>query len=146
MAGVKGKSGPPGNLHGARHFWRSFWKRRALRPVDQWVATELDRYSAGLLSDRPDPSEGERRAIELAAEAKACRLLIWRAIQQAGFTQTGERGLCLIPAAEALPKFIGAELGALKLLGLERRAKPVQSLDDYLSVTPGVEETSEEEA
>lgn len=128
MAGIKGRSGPPGNLNNVRNPHNVFWKRRALRPQDRWVATEVDAYRAGLLRDRPDPTEAEKRAIELASESKACRLLIWRAIREAGFTEQGKDGLRLVPAAEALPKFIGTELGALKLLGLQRRAKQVNDL------------------
>lgn len=133
MAGVKGKSGPPGNMHAARHPYNVFWRRRALRSQDRWVASEVTQYRNGLLQGRPDPTEAERRTIELASEAKACRLLIWRALRESGFTEQGKEGLRLVPAAEALPKFIGAELGALKLLGLERRAKQVPSLDAYLA-------------
>lgn len=114
------------------HTWRAFWKRRALRPADKWISVEAMRYQDGLLRDRPDPTEAERRAIELASEAKACRLLIWTALRSQGFTEQHKDGLRLVPAAEALPRFIGVELGALKLLGLERRAKQVPSLDAYL--------------
>ena len=132
MAGVKGRSGPPGHLHNSKYPWRSFWRRLALKSKDRWVASEVVKYAASLLSDKPDPSAGERHAIELASEAKAARLLIWTAIGESGFTHRGRDGLALMPAAEALPKFIGAELGALKLLGLERRARAVPSLAEYL--------------
>jgi hypothetical protein len=120
-------------LNAARHHWRSFFARLALRDEDIWVRSEVTKYAAGLMSDKADPSEAERHAIELAAEAKAARLLIWSAIADSGFTRRSEDGLALVPAAEALPKFIGAELGALKLLGLQRRAKQVASLTDYLN-------------
>jgi len=133
MSGVKGRSGPPHNMNASLHHWRSFFNRLALREEDTWVRTEVRKYAAGLMSDKADPSEAERHAIELASEAKAARLLIWSAIAQSGFTRQSIDGLALMPAAEALPKFIGVELGALKLLGLERRAKPVASLSDYLN-------------
>lgn len=142
MGGQKGRSGPMGNLNASRHPWRAFWKRRALKPADRWIAVEAMRYLEGLLRDRPDPTEAERRAIELASEAKACRMLIWAALRTQGFTEPHKDGLRLVPAADALPKFIGAELGALKLLGLERRAKQVQTLDEYLSVQPAEEGTA----
>lgn len=137
MAGVKGRSGPPGNLNHVKHPWGSFWKRRALGPKDKWIAIEAARYRDGLLRDRPDPTEAEQRAIELASEAKAARLLIWRAIRETGFTETRDGGLRLVPAAEALPKFIGAELGALKLLGLERRAKMIDPIQQLLDEPEG---------
>jgi hypothetical protein len=70
-------------------------------------------------------------------------MLIWAALRTQGFTEQHKDGLRLVPAAEALPRFIGAELGALKLLGLERKAKPVQSLDAYLAGPPSDEQNGE---
>lgn len=134
MAGVKWRSGPPRNMNASVHHWRSFFARLALREEDLWVRTEVRKYASGLLSDKADPSEAERHAIELASESKAARLLIWSAIAQTGFTRRSKEGLALVPAAEALPKFIGVELGALKLLGLERRAKSTQTLAAYLEL------------
>lgn len=133
MGGKPGRSGPPLNTNAVRHPWRSFWKRLALKSEHKSVGLALVKYENALLRDKPDATEGERRTIELACEAKAARLLIWEALEGEGFTRRGIDGLALMPAAEALPKFIGAELGALKLLGLERRARPVQSLTDYLN-------------
>lgn len=138
MSGVRGRSGPVGNMNASKHHWRSFFRRLALRPEDIWIRGEVQRYAAALLSDKGDPSEAERHAIELASEAKACRLLIWKALAPAGFTRRSKDGLALVPAAADLPRFIGMELGALKLLRLERRAKNVQSLDDYLKSKPTV--------
>lgn len=125
IGGQKGRSGPPGNLNATRNPWRVFWKRRALKPEDRWIAVEAARYKDALLSDHPNPTEAERRAIELASESKACRLLIWTALKTKGFTESHPDGLRLVPAAADLPKFIGTELGALRLLGLERKVKPM---------------------
>lgn len=136
MGGVRGRSGPPGNMNASRHHWQSFFARLALREQDTWIRTEVRKYAAGLMSDKADPTEGERHAIELVAEAKAARLLIWSAIAESGFTRRSREGLALAPAAEALPKFIGVELGALKLLGLQRRAKTVLTLEAYLRSKP----------
>ena len=133
MAGKPGRSGPPGNLNAAQHHWRSFFARLALRDEDRWIRAEVQRYARALLSDKGNPSEAERHAIELAAEAKGARLLIWAAIAQSGFTRRSREGLALVPAAADLPKFIGVELGALKLLGLQRRAKLAPSLTEYLN-------------
>lgn len=128
VAGKKGRSGPPGNMNAARHGWSVYLKRRALPKSAQWAAIEALKYRDGLLRERPDPTEAERRTIELAVEAKVVRLLIWRAIREQGLTRQGEDGLRLVPAAEALPRFIGVELGALKMLGLERRPKDIGDL------------------
>ncbi len=57
MAGKRGKSGPPGNLNSAKHPWRSFWRRRALKPGDRWILPVLEHYTLALESDKPDMTE-----------------------------------------------------------------------------------------
>ena len=50
---VKGKAGAQlGNLNGAVHPWRAFWKRRALRPEDRWVMSLVENYERGIEEDR----------------------------------------------------------------------------------------------
>ncbi|MEE8075868.1 MAG: hypothetical protein V3T60_09625, partial [Candidatus Binatia bacterium] len=64
MAGKKGRSGPVGNLNAVKNPWRSFWKRRALRPEDRWLAPVLDGYLDDLISDKgglDSITSGERR-------------------------------------------------------------------------------------
>ena len=50
MGGKAGRSGPVGNLNAARHPWRSFWHRRALRSEDKWILPVLEGYAAGWLA------------------------------------------------------------------------------------------------
>lgn len=133
MAGVKGRSGPPGNLNGCRRPWAAFWRRRALRPQDRWAAGLAARYEAELLADRPDPSATERRLIELAALARGCSVLILSALSEAGITRRVDGAVETMPAVRELGRFVLAEQRCVQTLGLERRAKPVPSLEDYLS-------------
>jgi hypothetical protein len=69
----------------------------------------------------------------VAATAKGCTLLILNELKKSGFTCMIDGALELTPAARELPRFLGVELSALKLLGLERRAKPIDTLAEVLS-------------
>ena len=132
MAGKPNRSGPPGNTNASKYGWRSVARRGLVRPKDAWVNRLLDRYIEALLADKPACTAGEQHAAEVAGMAKACSLLILNELKQSGFTSTIDGVLELTPAARELPRFLGVELSALKLLGLERRAKPTTSLPEYL--------------
>lgn len=130
MGGKKGRSGPPGNLHGSKHPWRAFWRRRALRPEDQWIANVIASYAPGLLSDKPEASEALKRVTELAQAARGCLLLCFAQIGREGlFTPDGT----LTPAGEAVTRFGMMELRALQTVGMERAAKPVPTLADVIA-------------
>jgi hypothetical protein len=130
--GQPGRSGPPGNLNASRHPWRSFWKRRALRASDRWILPTLEQYSAGLSSDKPNLSEAEARVIEIAQTARGATMLILAEAARSGFIVNGEHGWDLAPGAKELAKFLSVERNCLRTLGLERRAKPLPALADYL--------------
>jgi hypothetical protein len=132
VAGVKGKSGPVGNLNACDHPWRAFWRRRALRPQDKWAAAFAELYEAGLLSDKPDASEGERRVIELAGTARVCVVLILSESRRSGFIQQTKDGWDLTPGMKELARFMTVEQRCLQTLGLERRSKSVGTLQEYL--------------
>ena len=132
MAGKPGRSGPPANLNATKHPWRVFWRRRVVRETDRWVPALLDDYAAGLASDKPDMTESEQRLVEIALTARGCTALILAECQRSGFIRTVNGSWDLAPGARELVKFLTAERSALQAVGLERRAKPVQSLSDYL--------------
>ena len=67
MSGVKGKSGPLGNLNATRMPWRVFWRRRALRREDRWILPVLEGYAHGLEADKPGLTEAERRLTTIVA-------------------------------------------------------------------------------
>jgi hypothetical protein len=138
------KGGQPGNLNQTRHAWAVYWRKRALRPEDRWIASLLGDYAAGLVSDRGGP-EGvtatEARMVELAALARGCTMLV--------LAEAAKRG-GLIPAGKgpdlpaALARFATVEARCLLGLGLERRAKPVPALQEYLAERYGPKTTAAE--
>jgi hypothetical protein len=133
MSGVKGRSGPPGHLHNAKYPWRSFWRRRALKAEDRWILPVLEGYSGGLLSDRPDASEAERRCVEVAQIARGASMLILAEAARSGFI-TPKNGMWdLSPGAKELAKFLSIERASLQTLGLQRRVKDVTTLAELLS-------------
>ena len=128
MAGIKGRSGPPGNLNGSRLPWRSFWKRRALKQEDKWILPTLEGYAAGLASDKPSLTEAEARMIEIGQIARGASMLILAEAARSGFIEKADGSWNLAPGARELAKFLSVERSALQTLGLERRAKPVNDL------------------
>jgi hypothetical protein len=132
MAGKRGKSGPPGNLNSTRHPWRTFWRRRALRPEDRWILPVLEGYTAALESDKPDMTETERLMAQNAQTARGAVMLILAEVSRSGFITRRDGSWDVTPGAKELAKFLGAERGALQAIGLERRARPTPSLQDYL--------------
>lgn len=103
-----------------------------MRAEDKWILPTLEGYAGGLLSDRPDASEAERRCIELAQIARGASMLILAEAARSGFIHKRDGSWDLAPGAKELGKFLSIERSALQTLGLNRRAKSVQSLDDYL--------------
>ena len=101
-----------------------------------WVRRPLALYTAGLLEDKPHPTAGERNVIALAATAQGCTLLIMNELKQKGFTYMSHGQLELVPAARELSRFLSVELSALRVLGLERRLRPVLTLTDYCRRRP----------
>lgn len=139
MAGVKGRSGPPGHLHNSRHPWRSFWRRRALRAADRWILPMLETYSRGLLSDKPDASEAERRCVEVAQIARGATMLILSEAARSGFIVKENGSWTLAPGARELARFLTIERACLQTLGLGRRAKPVGGTLNELLEGKGVD-------
>ncbi len=128
MAGIKGRSGPPGNLNNCRKPWRAFWRRRALKPEDKWILPTLERYAGGLASDKPGLSEAEARLIEIAQISRGATMLILAEAARSGFTKPERGSWNLSPGAKELAKFLAVERACLQTLGLGRRAKPIQDL------------------
>lgn len=124
MAGIKGKSGPVGNLNASRHPWRAFWRRRALRAEDKWILPVLEGYASGLASDKPGLSEAESRMIEISQIARGASMLILAEAARSGFIQKADGSWDLAPGAKELGRFLAIERQALQTLGMERRAKP----------------------
>jgi hypothetical protein len=131
MAGKKGMG--LGNMNAARHPWRSFWKRKALRAADRWILPVIQTYASGLASDKPNLTEAEARLIEIGQISRGASMLILAEAARSGFIHKENGSWDLSPGAKELARFLSIERSALQTLGLGRRVKPVQSLNEYLS-------------
>lgn len=125
MSGTKGKSGPPGNLNGSKHSWRSFWRRRALKSSDRWIIPIIESYAVGLASDKPGLTEAEARLIEIGQISRGASMLILAECARSGFIVKEDGSWNLAPGARELAKFLAIERTSLQTLGLARRSKPV---------------------
>ncbi len=141
------RGAPRGNLNGVQFPWRAFWARRALRNEDKWVRRVVAEHADSLLSDKPDASEAEKHVVEIASMGRGCQCLILDALRRAGGVET-DKGLTLL---RELRGFLSLEDKALRALGLERRAKPVPSVGEWIEAqsqgnppVPSVCEASEE--
>jgi hypothetical protein len=143
MSGRAGFSGPPGNLNNCRNPFRAFWKRRALRAQDKWVARIVERYGDGLVADKGGPDEitaAMRHTIELASVARGCAMLILAEAKRSGFIRKIDGTWDLAPGAAELAKFMKLELSALQALGFDRRERKALSIEDITaSYTKGEE-------
>jgi hypothetical protein len=146
VAGKRGQSGPPGNLHAAKHPWRSFWRRRALRPADRWILPVLEGYALALSSDKPGMTETETLMAQNAQTARGAVMLILAEAARSGFTRQVEGTWDLAPGAKELAKFLTAERGALQAIGLDRRTRPTQTLQGYLETSYGCDHTPASQA
>lgn len=136
-----------GNLNASSHPWRAFWRRRALRPEDRWILPILADYAGSLVADRGGPemmTAGEAHMIELAQLARGCTMLVLAEAARGGGiagmrrsaswkVSAGVKKLTDPDLAGALGRFMKVEAAALQAIGLERRAKPVPSLSEYLA-------------
>jgi hypothetical protein len=125
MAGIKGRSGPVGNLNASRHPYRSFWRRRALKVEDRWILPILEHYSGSLATDKPNLTEAEGRLIEIAQTARGATMLILSEAARSGLIVRKDGTWDLAPGAKELSRFLAVERQCLQTLGLGRRAKPV---------------------
>lgn len=144
MAGRKGRSGPPKNTNAAKHGWRTLWRRAALREADVWVRRPVELYIKALTADKPNLTAGEQAVLETAATCKGCSLLILEELKRSGFTYQKNGTVELTPAARELPRFLGTELTALRMLGLERQVKSIGDLALAISHDLRRESVSEE--
>lgn len=99
-----------GNMNSVRQPWATYWRRRALRKEDRWIAPLLSDY--------------------LAALAHACTMLVLTEVSRRGLVSDDGPDL---PAA--LARFVSV---CLEALVLEHRTRPVQSLRELVrSKGPG---------
>ncbi len=135
--GLAGKSGPPGNMHGARHGLTSWLRRRALPLNKQHVATFVTAYEQGLMTCKGGPenvTEVETALIHNAGRAFGAQMLVLEEAATRGFVCPKDGTWDLSPGFARLVGFLSAERQSLQALGLTRRSKDVTpSLDSLLS-------------
>lgn len=143
---VRRAGGRLGNLNATKHPWRAFWRRRALRLEDRWILPILADYAGSLVADRGGPeamTAGEGHMIELAQLARGCTMLVLaEAARGAGIAgarrsatvnvAAGVRRLTDPDLAAALGRFMTVEASALRAIGMDRRAKAVPSLSEFV--------------
>lgn len=127
MAGVRGRSGPVGNLNASRHPWRSFWRLRALKAQDRWLLRTLESYRNGLASGKGCLTEVEARTIEIAQTARGATMLILAEAARSGFIVKENGTWSLAPGARELVRFLSVERACLQMLGLYCRTDPESS-------------------
>jgi hypothetical protein len=76
-----------------------------------------------------DPTAPEARLIDQASRLRLLALLAWSEIERGGAFRDGAP----VPAVDAFRRAAADERDVLRLLGLQSRGKPVQSIDDYLA-------------
>jgi hypothetical protein len=96
----------------------------------------VEGYSDELLTDkggREYATAAERRVIETAQTARRATMLILAEAARSGFIVRIDGTWDLAPGAKELARFLSLEVKALQAIGLEHRAKPVQSLEEYIA-------------
>jgi len=125
-----------GNLNSAKNPWRSFWRRRALRPEDRFVLSVVDRLAEFLINDKGGPQNMTAAEVVLVQNiqiARACAMLCMQAIgEEGGFRLNADGQREATPGMRELPRFLSAERQAIQALGTSRRAAPALNLNDYL--------------
>ena len=145
MSGVRGRSGPPKNTNASKYGWRVLARRGFVRPQDAWVVRPMEQTSARLLNDKPDASAHEAEVIEIITRMKGCALLCWEAVHRDGLLKVAKGQVQVHAVSEELRRYVKLELDALRLLPPARRARPVQSLQEYLAERASAIETDSKE-
>lgn len=134
------RGGQKNNLNAVKWPWGVFWKRQALREVDDWLPPHNAAYLKRLRQDNPGASEAALRMMEIAATACGATMLILKEAARNGFIVKQGGSWDLSPGAKDLPKFLAIERQALQTLGLERKTKAPIMLADYLETKKQTEE------
>jgi hypothetical protein len=136
MAGVKGRSGPPGNLNSAKHGMGSWLRRRALPINKQHVGKLVEDYLAQLTRCKGGPAavtEVETGLIDNAGRAVGMCLLILEEAASRGLVREVDGGTWdLAPGLARLVGFLNAERQALLALGLDRRERELPDVFEYI--------------
>lgn len=132
MSEKRKRGGQKNNLNAAKRPWRSFWKRRALRPEHRHINRVVEDGGSELLRDHPDASAAQRRCIEIWQIARGASMLILGECAASGFITKIDGTWDLSPGAKELARFLSIERACLQTLGLERKTRAPIMLSDYI--------------
>lgn len=133
--GVKGRSGPPGNLNAAKHGITTWLRRRALPREKQHIVKMVEIYKQAIITAKGGPeaiTEVEMALVENAAIARGVILLALEEAKARGLVKVSDGSWDFAPGVNRLGTFLNAERSALALLGLGRRQKLVPSIVDLM--------------
>jgi hypothetical protein len=118
-----------GNAHAAKNVTRAFLRKRLLLFAEDRGAVQAgSRLMSALLDDKADPSAAETA---LAEQAALCRTLTLLCIAEMARSRESNHERASNARKEAA-RHIANERMAVQGLGLERRAKTVPSLTEFL--------------
>jgi len=130
------RGGQPGNWNRARYVWDVVWRRgmATLPPEFSAIGPAMRDYAPELLEHLGgEATFPQRRLIENAKLAATCQMLILTFVGKVPVKTDSAKQPMLNEALSALPRFVELETRALMALGLERKAKRVPTLHDYLA-------------
>lgn len=141
MAGKKGRSGPPGNLHNAKSILPALRRLQKGKPLPaplQRVTAIADREAELIVSDKGGQENltgGEQLMVNVWKTARRAVLLILYEMAQRGIITSDDGQWDLQPGAQRLVKFLAEERMALTALRFDqRRPRDVtQDLDALLA-------------
>lgn len=139
MAGVKGRSGPPGNLNSIRSVLPALRRLRNGKPLPPElarIAALADQEAELLIADKgglPNMTGGERLLLNVWRSARQAVLLILNEMVARGAVSVEDGKWDLQPGAQRLAKFLSEERASLLALGLQRRAKAAVTLEALLA-------------
>lgn len=128
--------GQKSNLNASRHPWRAVWKRFAVRPEHQHLARLVERDALGMVTDLGGPESittAQAALIRSAMITQLCQLLCAeKALETGGYRIDANGDEVAHPALKEMPKYSAELRQIFALVGLERKARKVGNLEDYL--------------
>ena len=120
--------GQPGNLSGAKHPYRSFYKRLALPKRYRYLLPLIEHRVAALADDKGGAEQltaAEAALLDTYRRAHGASLLLLAEAHERGYIREDSKtgAWDLHPGARELSRFAALEVKILQTLGLERRAR-----------------------